>query len=1752
MFSSAPGYFSRVNRAHVFTIESISNVVTNVNSATDTADIKVKASIRRTTDTAFGNHLSPLLVDVTNSDGTDYAETTPNNIKYYDYDFTLKKRGSLIAEKDKATAKYLEMEFTVQKVPVGLHDLEYKVSRVANPPPEQQFKVFANLTPSTNPNADLRLQTGILVNQIPKLVLSPSIDITENVKFKVLGEGGKLDIKDLATDDDESDLEFTFASADETKLRKNSDGSFTYVEDISSLAMATINYTVTDGHISAPLNGEIKLTVSPYTPATFFYVDDVPPIVSSPGMDTPLTGDFVTNDRMLEFKGMGVPEADVTVTFNSPTGIKPLPGEVKSDKTWNVPVTTELTDGTYNVTIKVDAEGTVEQTTFNFTVDTVAPSKPGLPDDIAPQITNAIDRFSFKPATDSRTDIRGYRVGINNDRFVFVGNKDITASNGEISFDLTKFIAADEVNQTFFIRIRAEDSAGNVGAPNFYWVEYDKPKEINPGDPEDLNKLRLLTSTKRSHAGGELMNIQLVEHQVAEQDKSSLLPVPVVTTRKPLVQVHVADQQFIARVNSVKAYLQIDGASVSAINHLGVADQVQISVGTDSGLSTNQIFDVVRNGSVIGQIRLTQIDASNSVAKIVNVVAGERISAGDIVTSFTTARNWAPLGGKFGAHQPVVDKDPNVVEPTDPKSITMFPKWRLPVGNHSFKVILKDRAGNEIESETLTVYVKDKNAQTSAPSLYAPGTPTYTSRYFFGAEIVRRISDTEIEVDQPIAKGLAIFVDGAGGNIGNLVTASSPIPDPIKPDTTNYRLTLTEELPDTAEKGSRLAWLRPWQMSFDKSTQTIWFTNEDGNGLGQFDPATGRTRIYDVAMRIGDDAQATDPHGAFFDFNSHLTPRVWFVYRNNSITDKPARVSYFDITEKQLYTYGLSEGTGNVSDQLFEPSEALKESHAIFVDDTGDVWLTAEEGGETEGALVHLDFDNGSLGSNSGQAIVHQIPKTLNPETDPEKPFLVHGVQAVVDENTGQQFVYFLDGNQRGGSTNTIVGMLAPGIPATTTDSGTPDRWYSWNVPTLGDGIPHLLFTAIDDNETPGLPNDDSLVFTDPGFVFTGTGKGIFARVGVHNVVDAIQNPAKYPVFPTESDVQFTIVNNIPGTTTAESGPNQSFVDRAGTIFAVDPQGSAIRFNFDDLELASAAIMDVAQITRLEDRKAPLSASITMTQVTTFSSIPIVDTVINQSPQLMDVFFEDAATNDFVDQYELAAIPERRTNGFGAFRGALNATNVLYGSMSQADQISTTIFAETARKSMAVVQSPVRKPGILEGRMAFQVTNDGSLVMTGRADGQVFDEELDITAELVKRGFNIDNLRIAGDVTAETDSNNKVHVIGKQRMPSGGTQLIAFTYHGSWDDAPAITRGANWTVQTMQFTNATNPDLLIGDPTAYVDEATGKVKVAVTTNQGRLMLFELGKPTGTMMAPGFNHPDLRMYASPGVVQRGPWTFIYGTNQKGDLIEFGYRDSNPATAYAKKVVIDNIHAGQTARDVKVFQDVEAVLIGNKRHVYATDAHSRMVHISIDKGGNDVTYAQNVTQSVADTMDDNELGFRTLTDANGNVVRDSNGDPIQVRVSVDTLRDDMAEGYFPFQEEFAGRLYSGLEVLVNDKGEQFVYGTNGGELILLYQQKDQNGNDKPWRAANLTNDIYSSSGNIEDRTGPAANRIAGNNVFGSSGGYIDLETGDRHLFQINGQGEVIEYYIQFIPGEQPRFHTQNISLLIDARNGSNGTT
>jgi len=1092
-------------------------------------------------------------------------------------------------------------------------------------------------------------------------------------------------------------------------------------------------------------------------------------------------------------------------------------------------------------------------------------------------------------------------------------------------------------------------------------------------------------------------------------------------------------------------------------------------------------------------------------------------------------------------------------------------------GFYSITAKLTDGAGNATASALAFQF---DVAGASAPTQSAPGTPVHSEAFFIGARIKREpanpTANDQIVVDQPIPEDYTVIVNGTIYRVSAAVRVSD-----APGGAQRYRLTLRTPSggsPNLAAlpADTKVAWLRPWQTSLDKTTQTIWFTLEDGHQLGHFDPATGHLKLYDVSIPIVDDhgeamRLAFDPHGAFFDFDSHLTPRVWLVYRNTrggggdgtQDNDTPgptmdheriARVSYFDLVQKRLFTYDFGGEQMHGGAHSTVHGDTVMTPHAVFVDALGDVWISAGHSRQ----IVQLDFDrdvNGNplkLNSTVGRAIVHTLPEGLGFRGATNLHFEAHGVQVVVDERSGQQYVFVVDAQQSG-----RIAMLLPATAETPGDpksAPTTDRWFEWNFDALlefeGRTSPHVLFTSLDDNETPGIPEDDHLVIGDTGRGFRGGGDGVLRRIDIGTLIASLQTPSptrpNTPIIKTAQPDKFAVrVESIHVVKALSavgefSAPIQTFVDRGGTIFAVDGVGGVMRVDFDEVlgsdpvdpktgtGSTSSPTTMLVDVVRFEPPSPPKVTAIDMTPTTEGVMPPFWDVYL--SPELLTddgsvtagIPRDMLGTTDLslapgVDQYVVGAPIIRRgggadVQGAGPFRGAINATSVLYGAISQSDHLSTTVFAETARRQMVAIPSPTAGELPLRGRMVFQTLRDGSVVLTARADGIILDVQKSLTQILTKaKSLSLNSIALASEPTAVLGSDG-LYVFGV--TPTG--TLLTLKYTGAWNSTEAMFDATNWQVGAQTPAPAAEDGMIAGAPTA-VAEAGGRVAVFVTTGSGRLLRYYAGDAAFTDLTDG--NAGMEIYASPGVVQVGSVMYVYGSNQKGELVEYSYTVGGAAGAAAVK------RTTAPARDVRVFQDIEAVASGGVRHVYGTDGNSRLVHIEITAAG--IVTAENVSQIVADTLKDNDTSLDATTGVQSNV---------------DVLGNDQAFGFFPYQNESVGRVYSGLEVLVDANGRQFIYGTNGANLILFIR----NGSGPTgWRLANLTTDGYSIYGS--DRGGPGQapkSRLPANSVFGAPAGYIEAN-GDRHIFQINAEGDVVEYYIlQGVP--IPRFHTQNINL------------
>ncbi len=1006
-----------------------------------------------------------------------------------------------------------------------------------------------------------------------------------------------------------------------------------------------------------------------------------------------------------------------------------------------------------------------------------------------------------------------------------------------------------------------------------------------------------------------------------------------------------------------------------------------------------------------------------------------------------------------------------------------------------------------IESDT-GLNRSDRVTYDSSPTLIARGAETGDTVELLRNGVVVPSNavtfDDRIEVtDRHAPNGTFVYAirltDAAGNSAtspGTSVTIDTSVGDPTPgaPGTpifsTQYVLT-PANIDDSHLKPGMLA-LQPWTTTFDRSTQTTWFTVEQGSYLGHFDPATGSLELYDVSLGK---TLTTDPHGTFFDFNTHITPRVWFTHRNEEHGAIP-ELSYLDLERNVLVTYNFEDLLGSVIGQSDEIG-----LHAVEVDSRGHVWVS----GEDANVILELTFSapdvfgNVDPSSEMGRVIVHRkLASTTSEETDDHDSgggdgsgagdgsggggggttaahddddglTHPHGLTVSVSEVTGEAFVWITEL-----MTGRVV-LLRPG-----SGPAGEDQWAEFDVddfldaevgdPAVLDGVlrsGHALFVAIDNNETPGTPEDDKIIVSDPGDRRNALSQANGLR-GVIRVLD----PSRFLSSPdtvTTATIRSWSVPGIPGESATENfaGTNQSFLDREGTLFFIDRTSGVGRFDpAEDSAIVTERTVAINQYSSLP------SAAIPLAQPAVRNSADIrTDYVLTPEPVIAQHVADntlDQSPITGLDQYEVATPGFRRPEDQSAFRGALNAGGVLYGSGAQSDTLTTTVFAETARRQVAALS-------LGDGaRMAFQVYRNGSVILTQREPGSLVDQQVNLTAQLAGvMGVDPLSLGVDGDVSAILGPDGSVHAFGK--CQSGG--LIEYRY--------------DITLQTWSIHTYAQPNGIVfaGEPRTFV-ESSGAVDIFITTSAGHLLLYRPGAVSPTDITSLSNDPDTaRVYASVGVVEDAGRIYIYGGNQTGTVVEYSYAPlaSISSSLTTRLVTVSSRPSGQVPRDTWIFQNVEAVVTNGVRQVFGVDGNSRLVQLIVS--GPDSGFAQNISQSIADTFSDNVDG-------------------------VDVLGNDLATGYFPFQQPYVARVLSELLVLKDPRdGKIYVYGTNSGDLVMFSQTTGHN-----WLAANLTQDITSGR---SDRT-PA------NFVFGAPGGY-SLPNGDRCVMQINADGEIVEYYL-----------------------------
>lgn len=992
-------------------------------------------------------------------------------------------------------------------------------------------------------------------------------------------------------------------------------------------------------------------------------------------------------------------------------------------------------------------------------------------------------------------------------------------------------------------------------------------------------------------------------------------------------------------------------------------------------------------------------------------------------------------------------------------------------------------------------------------------------------------SSLSFELDaSAIAPGLTTIEVRATDAAGNLassqiqVFALTPGADtPSAPGTPIF--TDFFDLSGVLDPTDELARNQVWQMSFDKTTQTVWINTELGTQTFQFDPATGQTRVFDLTALDPDTPAGTNPHGVFFDFDAFLTPRVWIAHRNAGGSGASiagdvdgARLSYYDLVANELVTFPFEDAELGVD---------VNDLHAVFVDDAGTVWAA----GTHSNTLFEIQMNRLDPTDRQATVIPHILPDELAAGFDED--FVPHGVDVVVDERTGEAYVWLI---AEGGTGR--VALLRPRFH----EDGR-DAWVTWDVDDAFEGA-RGTFVKIDDGETPGIPDDDTIVGTfpveRPAISSGGSGGGSGGGHGSRNpggspasLVGVLQvlSPGSVMLDPTDLTTPGSLrvfeLPAIPGSTGTLAAVNQPFVDREGTVYYADRTGGIARLSPDEMTptlsesvpqarvivtssfpsaavTLDAAVFDAGPLFRegtVEARHPALVAYDTdgngeLSMSEAIAGNPALIALDANSDQIISADElsqreDDRSSVDGLDQYEVAGArdPAISGQGRGLFRGTINASNVLYGSIAQNDALSTSVFAETARRQVSAIST---EGG---GRMVFQVLRNGSLVMTSRPDGALFDEQINLTREIVLQGgidpesAAFDAIAFSGDPSAIREDDGTVRVFGK----NASNNIIEYRF------------SSDTGVWTTHEHTAPVGTVLAGEPTAFMDGDRGAAAV-VTASNGHLILFRPDGSTLDLTALATDVDAARVYASVGVVddEAGGRIYLYGADMSGAVIEYRFnRTGDIASSFAAEtlVISDGVRVGtQTARDVRILQSVEAVLADGARHVFGTDGTSRLVHLTVDGDAN-VTLAENVTQLIADTTSDNTV------DASG--------------ANVDTNGDDRVSGYFPFQMPYVARVYTELAPLVNPDGSLAVYGTNGGDLVLLHQVNGM------WEGANLSKDIDPTT---PDEFTPA------NFVFGAPDAYI-AANGDRHIVQINKSGEIVEFTFD---ASEVQFSTQNINL------------
>lgn len=1471
-----------------------------------------------------------------------------------------------------------------------------------------------------------------------------------------------------------------------------------------SVGNGTFTYTVRqtdDAENVSPLSGGVSVTIDTSTPGA----PATPDLQAD--SDTGVTTNNFTSDTS--------PTFDIDDTENGAT-VELLRGVTVVASGVGNGGTLALTDptapnGTFNYSTRQrDTAGnqSAASGSLSVTIDSTPPAPPGAPDLDAGSDFGGSNTDNITNTTTPAFSASGIEVGVTVELLRNGTSVDTIASAAATTVNLTD-PSAPEGTHTY--SVRQTDGGGLNATSGTLQVQIDLTSPGTPGIPD----LQAGSDSGRFNNDNITRLISLVFDVASIENGATvelLRDASVVTTLNGAAAgTNPLTDGSSPEGNRVYTARQIDVAGNPSGTTLGLTvtvdvtapaapDAPDLSTGSDSAASHTSATDDITNVTAPNfDVSGVEVSATVDLLRdsfVVNTVApavGMSVSSISDSAVANGTRSFqlrqTDLAGNISptsaALAPAFDTvSPVVASLQLTADDNQFPDSVLPV-NVTFETsptIQFNLTEQNFAARSNAVFVEllRVNADSSVTVLQSD-TVTFAAN---GTDGTSTMSALTLDADTA-GNGLLTFQVRATDAAGNQSTSDSvqvflntPGEDtPNAPGTPVH--TSYYDLASILDPAGALSKNQPWQMGFDKTTQTIWINTELGTQTFQFDPATGAVRVYDLLALEPDQPTGTNPHGIFFDFDSYLTPRVWVAHRtagganaNKAGSVDGARLSYYDLVSNEFVTYEFDEDTVGLH---------VEDLHAVSVDDTGTIWTV----GTHSNTVFEITMDTLDPTNRQASVKAHVLPEELAAGFDEE--FVPHGVDVIVDERTGEQYVWLI---AEGGSGR--IALLRPGF----NDDGS-NSWVTWDVgPDALDT--RGTFLKVDDGETPGIPDDDTIVGTFAVARPTTSGSGnpggnAGATSGVLYVLDP-GSAAMDPDDATSDPATITtfVLPQIPGGPGELAAVNQPYLDREGNIYYIDRVGGIGRLSPDELTPSSVeTLTDPARtITTASNAETPVELTPEV-----FDATPLMrDEIAVPIDQVDATHQTDRSQLAGLDIYEVsgAGNPRISGQGRGPFRGTINAATIIYGSIAQSDAVTSTVLAETSRRQVSVVDSDGG------GRMVFQVVRDGSLIMTSRPDGALFDEQINLTRELVlQNGIDsesaaFDAIAFDGDASAVREDDGTVHVFGQ----NGNNNVVEFRFD-------PVT--GNWTTHEHLTPNGV---VLTGELSAFVDGDRG-VAAVVTTSDGHLLLF---RPDGsstdlTALAGDADAVNAaRVYASVGVVDdvSGGRIYTYGSDMTGSVVEYRFdRTGDVASSIEVEplVIADGVRPGsQTARDVRILQSVDAVISGGVRHVFGVDGTARMVHLAVT-GDASVTVAENVTQLIADTTADN-----TVATSGANI--DTNG-------------DDRVSGYFPFQMPYVARVYTELAPIVNQDGSLSVYGTNGGDLVLMQQTGGE------WSGANLSKDIDPSTPN---EFTPA------NFVFGAPDVYVDAN-GDRHILQINNSGEIVEYTFDT---SENQFSTQNINL------------